>query len=61
MVATDEVPDEPKAHLWMAGRALQICIREIFFTGQNPDFWSKIGAHARPMAVADICPVELST
>ena len=37
MMATDEVSDEPKAHLWMAGRALQRYIGDFFFTGQNPE------------------------
>ena len=46
MVATNEVSDEPKAYLWMAGEALQGLLGDFFFTGQNPDFWSKIGAHA---------------
>ena len=45
MMATDEVPDDRKA-LQMVGPALHGCIRDFFFNGQNPDFWSKIGAHA---------------
>ena len=48
-LATDEASDEPKAYLWMAGRALQYYsryLRAFFFTGQNPSLWSKIGAHA---------------
>ena len=31
MMATDEVWDEPKAYLWMAGQALQGCIGDFFF------------------------------
>ena len=37
MMATDEVSDEPKAHLWIAGRAVQCYIRDFFFSGQNPE------------------------
>ena len=41
LLATDEVSDEPRAHLSMVGRALQNYSRDFFFTGQNSDFWSK--------------------
>ena len=39
MLATDEVPGEPKVYFWMAARALSGYIGDFFFTGQNPDFW----------------------
>ena len=41
-LTTDEVSDEPKAHLWMAGRALQCYIGDFFFIGQNPEIRLKI-------------------